>query len=103
LDADLQAEIDDAISQLQGLTGETVIFAGVSYPASASSMLNGTLEFLQGGAADIQNITVCVRQSILPIPPAINTVARFRGLNLRVKSVNDGGTIWEILLIQEFA
>jgi hypothetical protein len=66
-------------------------------------MINGSLEFLQGGAANMRNVSVCVLQSDLPIAPTVNTLAVFRGVEFRVKSIADSGTLWQLTLVQEFA
>ena len=88
---------------VQTKRNETVTLAGIIYPCVRGSGLSGTLEFVQGGAQDMEHIPVCVLQDDLPIRPAVNTPAVFGGVNLRVKSVNDDGTYWEIALIQELA
>lgn len=103
MNADLQPLFDDALGDLQSVTGETVTLAGVNYTCTGATMINGSLEFFQGGAADMQNVAVCIRQSDLPTQPAVNTLAVFHGINFRVKSVDDAGALWHIQLIQEFA
>jgi hypothetical protein len=88
---------------VQSKLGETVTLAGVSYPCVAGSALSGALDFVQGGALDMQHIPVCVLKDDLAVQPAVNTLAVFRGVSLRVKSVDDDGTNWQISLVQEFA
>jgi hypothetical protein len=103
LNADLQTLFDDALGDLQSVTGETVTLAGIDYTCTAATAINGSLEFFQGGAADMQNVSLCIRQSDLPVQPAVNALAVFHGINFRVKSVDDAGALWQIMLIQEFA
>jgi hypothetical protein len=87
---------------VQTKRNETVVLAGVSYPCVPGSGLSGMLEFVQGGALDMENIPVCVLKCDLSTQPPQNTLAVFRGVNLRVKSVDDDGTYWNISLVQEF-
>lgn len=103
MNADLQAEIDDAIGDLQAITGETVTLAGISYTCTAATMLNGSIAWEEGGAADMHHIGVCVLQEDLPVQPPVTTPAVFRGVSFRVKSVDDAENFWQILLVQEFA
>ena len=103
MNASILTRLDGAVQQLQATTRETVTLAGIAYTCTAATTLNGSLEFSQGGAADMQNVSVCVLQSDLPIAPSINTVAVFRVADFRVKSVDDSGTLWQLTLIQEFA
>ena len=102
MNADLQSELDAAIGELQAVTGETVTLAGIDYTCTRGTMINGSLEFFQGGAADIQNVSVCIRQIDLPVQPAVNTLAVFGGINLRVKSVDASADLWQLTLVQEF-
>jgi hypothetical protein len=103
LNAELQAEMVDAIRQLQGETAGTVTLAGVDYPCTASSMVTGRLDLVQGGALAIKSVTVSVLQADLPIEPTVNSLAVFRGNNLRVLSTDDAETFWSIMLVQEDA
>jgi hypothetical protein len=103
MNASLQAQLVDAIRQLQGLTVETVTLAGVNYPCTAATMIGGTLEFFQGGASNMQTVSVCIVQDDLPTEPEVNTPAVFRDLNFRVKSVDDAGIFYQLLLVQEKA
>ena len=89
--------------QQQALTAETVSLAGVSYPCTVATTLAGSLEFEQGGALNIQHISINVEKDDLRNQPAVNTPAVFRGNELRVKSVDDAQGFWEIMLVQEFA
>jgi hypothetical protein len=102
MNASLLAMLDGAVQRLQSITRETVTLAGIDYACTAATVINGSLEFFQGGAADMRNASVCVLQSDLPIAPSVNTVALFRGDNFRVKSIADSGTLWQLMLIQEF-
>jgi hypothetical protein len=102
MNASLLARLDGAVQQLQAITRETVTLAGTSYTCTAATTINDSLEFFQGGAADMRHVSVCVLQSDLPIAPSVNTIALFRGGNFRVKSVSDSGTLWQLTLIQEF-
>src|ERR1700733_6223335 len=103
MNASLLARLDGAVQQLQSIASETVTLAGIGYTCTAATMLNGSLEFFQGGATDVLNVSVCVLQSDLPIAPSINTVAVFRSADFRGKSIADSGTLWQLTLIQELA
>ncbi len=103
MDAALRAVIEDGIRQAQSLVGETVTLGDTDYTCTASGMVKGTLESMQGGLVSIMNVSICVMQADLSLAPAINSTASFRGFPFRVNGVDDGETFWEIFLIQEFA
>jgi hypothetical protein len=92
----------DAGRQLQSVSGECVTINGVTCNCTAATEIKGSLEFEEGGAFNMQNVIVNVLQADLPSPPVIDSPAVFRGNALRVKSVDDAGTIWQILLVQQF-
>lgn len=102
LNPDIQAAMTDAGRQLQSISGETVVLDGVTYTCVPASELKGSLDFAEGGAISMLNVIVNVLQADLVAAPAIDTLADFRGNPLRVKSVDDAGTIWQILLVQQF-
>ena len=82
---------------------ETVTLGGVNYPCTQIDMVHGSLDFVQGGAMQLQNVSVRVFQADLLTKPSINTIAVFLGVNYRVKSVDVSKTSWHLLLVQEFA
>jgi hypothetical protein len=103
MNADFQAAMIDAGRRLQSVTGEPVTINGACYTCTAATEVKGSIEFFQGGAANMQNVVVNVLQADLPLQPAVDLLAIFRGNNFRVKSVDDSGVSWQILLVQEFA
>jgi hypothetical protein len=103
LNAELQAGLADAIRQLEAETAETITIAGVCYPCTAGDLVRGSLEWFQGGAADMQNVPVNVARDALVTAPAINSLATFRGQSFRIKSVDQGATLWSLSLVQQFA
>jgi hypothetical protein len=102
LNADLQAAMTDAGRQLQSVSGETVELNGVTYNCTPATEIKGSLDFEEGGAINMLNVIVNVLQADLPMPPVIDTIGNFRGNPMRVKSVDDAGVIWQILLVQQF-
>jgi hypothetical protein len=102
LNPDIQAAMTDGGRELQAISGETVVLDGVTYHCVPATELKGSLDFEEGGAVNMLNVIVNVLQADLRTAPAIDTLAEFRGNLLRVKSVDDTGIIWQILLVQQF-
>ena len=88
---------------LQGLNGENITIAGQTYACLPADLITGNRLWEPGGASAQINITVSILKEDLPSVLASNTLATFRGLSLRVFSVNDADTFWTVQLIQENA
>src|SRR5215475_7496002 len=88
---------------LQSINGENIILAGQTLPCLPAALITGNRLWEQGGASNQIDITVSILKEDLPVTPVSNTLANFRGLDLRVFSVNDADTFWEIELIQHKA
>jgi hypothetical protein len=103
LNAQTTAAFIDAQRLLQSVNGETITIAGTDYPCLAADLITGNRVWEQGGATQQITITVSVLKDDLPNTPLSNTLATFRGLDLRVISVSDGDTFWQIDLVQHLA
>lgn len=103
LNAGTTAAFIDAQRLLQSVNGENVILAGQTLPCLPADLITGNRLWEPGGASNQLNITVSILKEDLPTAPASNALARFRGLDLRVFSVNDADTFWTVQLIQENA
>ena len=88
---------------LQSLNAENITIAGQTYVCLPADLVTGSRLWEPGGASAQTNITVSILKEDLPSVPASNTLVIFRGLNLRVFSVNDADTFWTVQLIQENA
>src|SRR5262245_14085553 len=88
---------------LQSVNGENITIAGQTLPCLAADLITGNRLWEPGGASAQINITVSILKQDLPSAPKSNTLASFRGLSLRVFSVNDADTFWTAQLIQENA
>ena len=88
---------------LQSLNAENITIAGQTYVCLPADLITGNRLWEPGGASAQINITVSILKEDLPSVPASNTLVIFRGLNLRVFSVNDADTFWTVQLIQENA
>lgn len=103
MDSNLLASLASAITDVQSLTGETITFGNTDCVCTAASGLSSGLSYEFGGApADIHG-SVCVLKSILSTKPAVDAPCSFRGLALRVQSVDDMSTQWQIHLIQQLS
>jgi|SRR6516164_10937797 hypothetical protein len=103
LNAQTTAAFIDAQRLLQAVNGETITIAGTDYPCLAADLITGNRVWEQGGATQQITITVSVLKEDLPNTPISNTLATFRGLSLRIFSLNDADTFWQIDLIQQLA
>jgi len=103
LNAEITAAFIDAQRLLQSVNGENVILAGQTLPCLPTDLITGNRLWEPGGASQQINITISILKEDLPAAPGSNTLATFRGLALRVFSVNDADTFWTVQLIQENA
>jgi hypothetical protein len=85
---------------LQSINGETIQIGSISCACLPADLISGNRVWEPGGASETQNITVSILKTDLPNAPLTNTPATFRGLALRVISVNDADTFWTVQLIQ---
>lgn len=85
---------------LQSVNGETVTIKGVNYPCLPADLITGNRLWEPGGASNQINITVSILKSDLPDVLLTNSPATFRGLSLRVISINDADTFWTVQLVQ---
>ena len=88
---------------LQSINGENVTIAGETLPCLPTDLITGNRLWEAGGASYQINITVSILKEDLPNVPVTNSLATFRGLDLRVMSANDADTFWTVQLIQETA
>jgi hypothetical protein len=86
---------------LQSINGETIQIGSISCPCLPADLITGNRLWEPGGASAQINITVSILKDDLSLAPKSNTLATFRGLDLRVFSVNDADTFWTVQLIQE--
>jgi hypothetical protein len=101
--AQIAAAFIDGQRLLQSINGENIILAGQTSPCLPADLITGNRLWEPGGASQQFNITVSILKEDLPAAPATNTLANFRGLDLRVSNVNDADTFWTVELIQENA
>lgn len=85
---------------LQSINGETITIGSVSYPCLPADLITGNRVWEAGGASSDIDITVSILKADLPTAPLTNTPATFRGLSLRVISLNDADTFWTVQLVQ---
>ena len=85
---------------LQSINGENITIAGETLPCLPTDLITGNRLWEPGGASAQINITVSILKKDLSSAPLSNTPATFRGLSLRVISVNDADTFWTVQLIQ---
>ena len=85
---------------LQSINGETIQISSISCTCLPSDLITGNRVWEAGGASEQENITVSILKADLPSAPLTNTPATFRGLSLRVISVNDADTFWTVQLVQ---
>ena len=85
---------------LQSINGETITIGSVSCTCLPADLVTGNRVWEAGGASEQQNDTVSILKADLPSAPLTNTPATFRGLSMRVISVNDADTFWTVQLIQ---
>jgi len=86
---------------LQSINGENIQLAGTIYPCLPTDLITGNRLWEPGGASAQSNITVSILKDDLSVAPKSNTLASFRGLNLRVFDTDDADTFWTVQLIQE--
>jgi hypothetical protein len=103
LNAQTTAAFIAAQQLIQSINGETVTIGSETYPCLPADLITGNRVWEQGGATQLANITVSILKTDLPTAPLTNTLATFRGLGLRVISVNDADTFWTVQLVQENA
>ena len=103
LNAQITAAFIDAQRLLQSVNGENIILAGQTLPCLPADLITGNRLWEQGGASQQLTITVSILKGDLPSAPLSNTLATFRGLDLRVISIDDADTFWQIDLIQHKA
>ncbi|SRR5258708_1690961 len=99
----LVKQIIQGVRLVQGLTGETITIDGTDYTCTASTMVTGMPEFVQGGLINRQAITVTLLQVDFPTVPVIDTLAQFRGYPFRIIGYEHAGLTWQIQLVQEQA
>ena len=88
---------------IQSINGESVTIGSESYPCLPADLIMGNRVWEQGGATDMDNINVSVLKIDMPIQPLTNAITSFRGIAMRVISVNDADTFWAIQMVQEKA
>ena len=103
LNASISAAFIAGQRLLQSLNAENITIAGQTYVCLPADLITGSRLWEPGGASAQINITVSILKEDLPSVPASNTLVIFRGLSLRVFSVNDADTFWTVQLIQENA
>jgi|SRR5215469_3351601 len=101
LNAEITAAFISAQRLLQSVNGENVVLAGKTLPCLPTDLITGNRLWEPGGASNQINITLSILKDDLAVAPGSNTLATFRGLALRVFSVNDADTFWTVQLIQE--
>ena len=103
LNAQTTAAFISAQQLIQSINGESVTIGSESYPCLPADLIMGNRVWEQGGATDMDNINVSVLKIDMPIQPLTNAIASFRGIAMRVISVNDADTFWAIQMVQEKA
>lgn len=103
LNADTTAAFVAGMRLLQSVNGENIVLAGQTLSCLAADLITGDRLWEQGGASRKLDITIAILKEDLLVAPVTNTLATFRGLALRVFSVNDADTFWSVQLIQENA
>lgn len=88
---------------LQSFNGETVQIGNETYTCLPADLVTGTRSWEQGGALQLENATLSILKTDMPVAPVTNTLAVFRGNNMRVISESDADTFWQIYLVQEKA
>jgi hypothetical protein len=88
---------------LQGSNGETIAVAGKNYTCLPAELITGNRVWEQGGATDMSSLSVSILKEDMSKGPLTNTLATFRGLSMRVISVNDADTFWTLQLVQQRA
>ena len=88
---------------IQSINGENIIIAGQTYPCLPTDLILGSRVWEQGGATSQIDATVSILKEDLPDSPLVNTPATFRGLDLRIISLNDADTFWTVELVQHKA
>lgn len=88
---------------LQAINGENIIIAGQTMPCLPTDLISGNRVWEQGGATSQIDATVSILKEDLPDSPLVNTLATFRGLDVRIISLNDADTFWTVQLVQHKA
>ena len=88
---------------LQSFNGETVEIGNETFTCLPADLITGTRSWEQGGALQLVNATLSILKTDLSVEPVTNTLAVFRANNMRVISVSDADTFWQIYLVQENA
>lgn len=88
---------------LQSFNGETVEIGNETFTCLPADLITGNRSWEQGGALQLANATLSILKTDMPVEPVTNTLAVFRGNSMRVISVSDADTFWQIYLVQENA
>jgi hypothetical protein len=88
---------------LQSFNGETVQIGNETFTCLPADLIQGTRSWEQGGTLQIISATLSILKTDMPAEPVTDTLAVFRGNNLRVISAGDADTFWQIQLVQQNA